>query len=237
VHTLFLDHPPPPNAASITITGDEARHAIRVKRLGPGDALRLLDGRGTILHATITTATRDLVVRIDERAAAQPLRPALHVCSAAPKGPRLDKMIDMLSQVGAAQWTATDCERTVVEPGEHKLDRLARIALESAKQSARPWIMRTGERLPFLQAVERAASAAHAIVIADEQGPPYIPTPAPEITLLVGPEGGFTDAERRLARTRGATSACFGPHTMRIETAAVVGAAIILDAHRRQPEP
>lgn len=236
MHTLFLDHPPPPDAPSITITGDEARHAIRVKRLGPGDTLRLLDGRGTILRATITTATRDLVVRIDERTRAEPLRPALHICSAAPKGPRLDKMIDMLSQVGAASWTATDCARSVVEPGEHKLDRLARIALESAKQAARPWIMRTGERLTFVQTVDRAASAAHAIFIADEQGPLCIPTAASEITLLIGPEGGFTETERELARSRGATPVCFGPHTMRIETAAVVGAAIVLDAHRRLPQ-
>jgi len=237
MHTLFLDHPPPPNTPSITITGDEARHAIRVKRLGPGDTLRLLDGRGTILHATITTATRDLVVHIDERTTAEPLRPRLNVCSATPKGPRLDKMIDMLSQVGAAEWIATDCARSVVEPGEHKLDRLARIAHESAKQAARPWIMRTGERLTLAQVLNRAADAAHALVIADADGEPFVPTPASEITLLVGPEGGFTDAERQLARDRGATPACFGPHTMRVETAAVVGAAIILDAHRRHPMP
>jgi 16S rRNA (uracil1498-N3)-methyltransferase len=57
-----------------------------------------------------------------------------------------------------------------------------------------------------------------------------MPTHAPTIRLLIGPEGGWTPDELRAARDAGARIASFGPHTMRIETAAPVAAAVILHA-------
>lgn len=57
-----------------------------------------------------------------------------------------------------------------------------------------------------------------------------MPSTCAEIHLLIGPEGGWSDAERAAARAAGAVLASFGPHVMRVETAAVVAAASVLAA-------
>ncbi|MEO1511027.1 MAG: RsmE family RNA methyltransferase [Planctomycetota bacterium] len=216
---------------TIEILGEEAHHAARVKRLEPGQPLELLDGSGVVARAEVAEIVKlgkkagwALHARVIEIERLPQPEPRLTVLSAAPKGPRLETMIDQLSQIGVASWAPLSCTRSVVDPRAGKLDRLSRVTLEAAKQSGRAWAM----------TVERGASFRDAIgegvVIADASGKPYQPTGARELTLLVGPEGGWTDAELDQARAAGATVAGFGRHVMRIETAAVVAAGIVLSA-------
>ena len=76
------------------------------------------------------------------------------------------------------------------------------------------------------------AGARQRGVLADG-APPYRPASgAAVVRLLVGPEGGWTEGERHDALRAGAVAAGFGPNAMRIETAAVVAAAVVLDRHR-----
>ena len=179
----------------------------------------------------VKDARRDLVLEVEGHRIAPPIRPELHIFSATPKGPRLDKMIDQLSQVGAASWTALETEWGVVDPGDRKLDRIERIAVESAKQSARPWVMRSGAHATLDQALAPGGG-----VVAHAEAPSYSPTGAQEIRLFIGPEGGFSPRELEHARRAGAAFASFGPHVMRIETAAVAAAAVVLHAERAARE-
>lgn len=227
MHTIFLSEIPE-SASTIRVEGEEARHATRVKRLAEGDRVRVLDARGKMLICTIAAASRSLELRVEERHVVPRLVPALHLFAATPKGPRLDKMIDQLSQIGVASWTPLVTDLGVVDPGEHKLERTHRIAIESAKQCARAWTL---DIQPAASVVE-ACRAGGDTIIADADAPAYQSTGHPELRLLIGPEGGFTTREREAARAAGARFASFGPHIMRIETAAVAAAAIILNAER-----
>ncbi len=226
-------------ASAIEVTGPEAQHAIRVKRLELGHRVRLLDGRGLAATARIAAtgkvrgewALTAAIERIDQFA---PERPRLVVLASAAKGERLERMVDQLGQLGAAAYAPLDTALTVVEPRQGKLDRLERIAIETAKQCGRAWVMEIGESVSLAKALERAKQRNAALIIADGAGGPYQATGAAEIVLLIGPEGGFTPEEIVQAERAGAVRASFGPHILRIETAAAAGAAVILDAERRQ---
>jgi 16S rRNA (uracil1498-N3)-methyltransferase len=227
-HTVFADIEDP-SATRITVTGDQAKHAVRVKRLRPGERVNVLDGRGNIWEAAVAEARRDLVLELGERSELPAVRPHIELCSAAPKGPRLDKMIDQLAQLGVAAWRPLHTKLGVVEPGENKIERMRRIAAETVKQALLPRPMHIDEAVPM----DEALSTDAPILVADAMGEPYTPTGAERLRLLVGPEGGFTEDEYAQMSSAGVRLVSLGPTTLRIETAAVAAAAIVLDQERR----
>jgi len=216
---------------ALTLTGDEARHAVRVKRLRVGDEALALDGAGLVADARVTEAGRSLVLDIGPVRRLDPPSPAVEVWSATPKGPRLATLVDLLSEVGAGAWTPMRTERANIHPSAARRDRLGRVAVEAMKQCRRGWMLTLGEPSDLADALNVGAE----VVIADPAGDPYRRVGADRVRLLVGPEGGFTAAELGRARDAGARVCRFGPHVMRIEIAAAVACAIILDAERRQP--
>lgn len=231
---------------TLTVEGEEAHHALAVRRLREGDTVELLDGRGAVGAASVVAASAPrrakpapsgagLTLTVHTVRFEPPHSPAIDVCAATPKGSRADEMIDQLSQVAAASWRPLLSERTVVDPRETKLDRLSRIAREACKQCGRAWLLAVDRPIDFGTAIAPAPGLA--VVLADASGPPYATRPGDtprSIRLLIGPEGGWTPAEMRAASGAGAVVASFGPHAMRIETAAPVGAAIIAAAYRHR---
>lgn len=225
--------------ATVRIEGDEAKHAVRSKRLEVGAPVQLLNGRGTLAHCVIHEIIKDrqlgwvVDLKIDNITHCDPVSPRLHVVAAGAKGDRLEHMADGLSQVGAASWSSLVSIRTVVEPREGKLERLRRVAEESCKQSDRPWLMEIGDPVQF-DAIAHIFSDAN-IVLADFAGEPYRLIAPPDkqqpIVLLIGPEGGWDKREIESARAQHWTIASFGRHIMRIETAAIVASSIILHHH------
>jgi len=215
----------------VTLAGEEARHASRVKRLRAGEAVDLLDGAGLVAAGRVARADRGLVVEVGSRRRVERPRPAVEVWASAPKGPRLSTMIDLLSEVGAEAWTPLRTERANLEPTVAKRDRLARVAVEAMKQCRRAWLLEV--RAPA--GLDDALAGGAGVVLADPAGEPYEPIGAERVRVLVGPEGGFTPAERDRARRAGVQLRRFGPHVMRVEVAAAVACAIVLDRERGQP--
>ncbi len=210
------------------ITGDEAHHALRVKRTRAGENVQLMDGRGGIAEGTVTDGPKDRTLHIHLTAVRRedPARPRIEVWSAVPKGGRVDEMIDQLAQIGAAQWRPLDTTRSIVDPREAKMERLTRIAAEASKQCGRAWMMEIGGKATMAEALRTATGTR--VVLADASGTPWSGTTAAEnVRLLIGPEGGWTPEELAAARVAGTTIARFGPHVMRIETAAVAACAVV----------
>lgn len=217
--------------------GEEAAHALGVKRLRLGEGVELIDGRGGVCSACVIEGgsdsakpkgkPRELWVKILDARSMPPITPRLEVYTATPKGGRVDDMVDQLTQVGVAGWGPLVTARGVVDPREHKLDRLARIAKEACKQAGRPWAMDVLASCD-LHTVLRAEGGVR-VIVADVSGASWSSSMSGDsLRLLVGPEGGWTELELNAARTAGATIARFGPHVMRIETAAVVAAGVVL---------
>lgn len=236
MHRIFVGEPIPDMGQSLEITGEEAVHAVRVKRIEPGDGLALTDGAGVRAEATVEHIARGgkrdgptLDVRITARSEVPwpGVAPVVEVLSATPKGSRVDELVDGLSQVGAASWSPLVTARGVVDPRDAKLARLERIAREAAKQCSRPWVLKIGPPKAFAAAVEPDGAR---VIVADATGGPWAGSMSDgrRLRLLVGPEGGWTGDELALASRAGATIARFGVHTMRIEVAAVAACAVLM---------
>lgn len=226
---------------SVTITGDEAVHAARAKRLEAGDRLALHDTRGKVAVADVTATRKssrgmwEVEVVVRESVVVPQPSPRVEVWSATPKGPRLEEMIEGLSEVGATSWSPLAAARSVVEPREGKLERLRRVTTESLKQCGRAWVLEIGTGGGLKEAM--VVPSAGALVVAEATGESYTPRAraggeGAVVRVLVGPEGGFTSQELAVLRDAGARFCEFGPHVMRIETAAVVAAAIVRERER-----
>lgn len=212
----------------LIVEGDEAHHALRVKRVREGRDVTILNGRGLVATARVVEAKKRLGLEVERVERRGRVRPALDVWAAAPKGPRMSDMVDALSQAGASSWTPLIAERTPADPTGKKLDRLERVAVEAAKQCGRGWLLELGVGRGLDAGLDAPPGAA--LVAADGSGEPYERSGAASIRSLVGPEGGWTEGELERIRGAGARVCSFGPHVMRIETAAPTATALILAA-------
>lgn len=228
MHAVYQEGAEPSAGDRMTITGDEAAHALRVKRVRVGERVLVLNGAGGAWLARVEEARAALALRIEERQPIEPVIPAVQVFAAAPKGPRAGDMVDLLSQVGAESWTLLAADRAGGGATAQRMNRLERVAQAACKQCRRAWTLRLDGPASLEAAL--SAEAGERVVLADGAAPAYVASGAARVRLLVGPEGGWSDAERRRARDAGATLASFGPHVMRIEAAAAVAVAIVIHA-------
>jgi 16S rRNA (uracil1498-N3)-methyltransferase len=229
VEPLFYSEQLAEPGATLLLTGDEARHAAAARRLHDGDTLWLFDGHGGIARATlrrIAARGRTLELRIEERRSEPPPRPALHLACALPKGDRQQVLLDMATQLGMTRFTPLDCARSVVRSGANSPVRWRKICLEACKQSRRLYLPAIEENSTAPDVARRAVAEASQVWLAHPAAQAVsitaaINQPANDVTLLVGPEGGFTEAEIEQAVAAGARPLTLGTSILRIETAAV----------------
>ena len=201
--------------ATLVLAGDEAHHAAAARRLHIGDILWLFDGRGGIARATLLRVAprgRTLELRVEERRTEPAPRPVIHLACALPKGDRQNTMLDMATQLGMTRFTPLDCERSVVKPGANSVARWGKICLEACKQSRRFHLPVIETASTISDVVKRSAAdgsevwlahpGAQAVTVADA-----VNRIAKDVTILIGPEGGFTEAEIEQAVAAGAPTA------------------------------
>lgn len=212
----------------ITADDDLAHHLVRVLRLGPGDEVELGDGRGTTANAVLVRADRRAaVLAVGPTSRAAPVRPAVTVAFAAARLPRTEWLLEHGCEVGIHAFQPLWCERSRPQGLRH--DRFERIVRAAAGQCNRAWLPVVHEARdlaawlgsPDLPAMRLLGAAG---------APPLAPANCAEVVLLVGPEGGLTAGERALALAAGFVERSYGPHVLRTETAALVGAAVLLQA-------
>jgi 16S rRNA (uracil1498-N3)-methyltransferase len=218
-------------AGELTIAGERYRHLFRARRVEAGASLRLVDGLGHARWAQVAAVDRRQarLVAGDPAAANEPAR-ALRLLVPLPRPERAAWLVEKTTEVGVAGIHFLHSERAPREAGGGTLARLRRVAaaaVEQCHRSREPEItgVHAWEELPVL-----LAGAASRWML-DPEAPPVPPTEAvpPAIAaLLIGPEGGFTPAEAGRARDLGFVALGLGPTILRIETAALVGAARLL---------
>ncbi|WP_182871151.1 RsmE family RNA methyltransferase [Rhodopirellula sp. JC639] len=235
----------PTAGGTLALSDEEASHAARVMRAKAGDTITLFDGRGHESRATITAIDKRNCVVEAGSAVAVNREPScrMRFGIALPKPDRAKELIERLTELGVHRVTPLVCNRTQRPPTESLLSKLQRIVIESSKQCERNVLMSIDASMPidaFLaeshatkpHATKPHATRPHAGAcwIAHPDGRP-IRTAAAECqdattaTVLIGPEGGFSDEEVHWAIESGFEQVGLGARIYRVETAACVLAA------------
>ncbi|HLT70608.1 MAG TPA: RsmE family RNA methyltransferase [Acidimicrobiales bacterium] len=209
---LFVDDLAAPDLAS-----EDRHHVVRVLRLRPGAPVTVADGHGRWRPARLA-AGGDVEAAGDVVTDPAPA-PPITVGFALVKGDRNALVVQKLTELGADRIVPFVAARSVVRPDPAKAERQHGRLVEIARQAAMQ-CRRT--RLPVVEPVTTfaAAAALPGAALADRAGgPPSLARP----TVLVGPEGGWSPAERET----GLPTIRLGPHTLRAETAAITACAIL----------
>jgi 16S rRNA (uracil1498-N3)-methyltransferase len=229
-------------AGSVELDRDEAHHARDVLRLKVGDGVELFDDTGHVARGAIERCDAGTVVARVEQIVAQTTTTGITIASAVPKGDRAEWMIEKLSELGVDRFIPLSTARSVVHPtGKNKRERWQRIAIESAKQSRRSGVIAIDELTPVDRVLENERPALfldidpHVPSLLDHL-PSEFSTPKSRVTLLIGPEGGWTDEEVARMRAAGLTGVRLTATILRVETAAVAAAAIVATWRARGDE-
>ncbi|MEM6551293.1 MAG: RsmE family RNA methyltransferase [Planctomycetota bacterium] len=211
----------PHGPGRVALPTGEAHHARRVLRLENGAAVELLDGAGRSATGTLVEGSSvDIETVVDHP------RPAVSVTVLAPlpKGPRADQMIDQLTQLGVRRFVPLLTRHSQPEPKPTRVEKLRRGIEAALKQSGNPWAMTLGPVTTLSDSFNQPGSRW----LADRSNQP-VSSPMNDTdhthAVWVGPEGGWSDAERDAALEAGLQPLALGPYTLRVETAAVIGAA------------
>ena len=220
----------------VTVEGDEAHHAVAVRRLRAGERVVLTDGRGVaVTGAVASTGKRVFAVGVEEVRHSAPPQPAVTVVQALPKGERGELAVEVLTEIGAARIVPWAASRSVAvwkgERADKSLARWRATAREAAKQARRWWFP---EVTPLASTIEVAAlvGAATVAVVLHEEGAARlgdVVTPeSGELLLVVGPEGGLSAEEIEAFEEAGAVTVRLGTEVLRTSTAGLAAVSALL---------
>jgi 16S rRNA (uracil1498-N3)-methyltransferase len=208
-----------PDLASGVVSEQDHHHVFTVLRARDSELVSLTDGRGSYRMAKVKG--RNVVAEGEVMVAAPPRNCEIFV--AIPKADRPEWIVQKLTEIGATRICWLHAERSVVhwnaDRVARQMERLNKVALAASLQSRRVWF-------PVVEGPVTAASALPGIAICEPGGRSLNPD---DERIAIGPEGGW--APRELALSDDVVS--LGPSILRVETAAVVAAALMTDLHRR----
>jgi 16S rRNA (uracil1498-N3)-methyltransferase len=224
----FLIHAAVTPGDRISLERDEAHHA-RVRRLAPGDPVALFDGSGRSYVGTVERATtKEITARIDSelplQASESPLRVTLAVAML--KSDRFDWMIEKATELGVARIRPFVSMHSLAQPSATRQKRWHGIALSAAKQSGRSVVP---EIAPPCALDDMLAHAGpdHLLFWERSTVPATLDSARTQVTVVIGPEGSFSDAEVEQARQVGCIITTLGPRILRAETAAITAVALV----------
>lgn len=225
---LYLD-PEEFASAEVLLVGSRARRLREVLRLRTGAQLEVFDGRGQQREARIiATGKGQVTLALGETLPpiVEPPVPVVVVC-AFPRASRGDWLVEKATEVGVSQLLPRLAARSVMDPGDGRIARWRRIAIEAAEQCERCFVPVIGGEPP--------AEATHIVADPDatrsvREAVAELAEPPRCLVLHIGPEGGWSAHEIGEFREMGAQFVSLGPRLMRVETAAVIAAAQLLEA-------
>jgi len=226
---------------------DEEAHHLQVRRYRVGDEIDVIDGCGTYYRVRLDQMESGCVhctVQFEESDRGECLV-GLHLGASLIKGPRMDFLMEKVTEIGVAYIFPVISRRGVARPGStNKLERWERLVRAAVKQCGRSRVPKVRDPQEFgevLTALTARCSIVLMAEIAAESGTDadlrscLNGHTADEIGLLIGPEGGFHPEEIERAEAAGVRLFSWGTRILRADTAAVVLSALVLDEALRLP--
>jgi 16S rRNA (uracil1498-N3)-methyltransferase len=227
----------------LVLDGDQAHYLTRVLRLGAGDPVRVFNGRDGEIDASISASTKSTAtLALGERVRKQAATPDLWLLFAPLKKDRTDFVVEKAVELGAAEIRPVLTERTNADTV--RVERLQRVAIEAAEQTERldvPPVREAAKLWAALEGWDLGRALLYADEAGDDQGRPWggeagkagpildvlKAMPDGPAAILIGPEGGFSAAERkRLRELPFVRPVGLGPRILRAETAALAALSL-----------
>ena len=235
----------------VDLSGEEGRHALRVRRLRVGEELVLADGFGASGWGSVAAVVPPAPVRVRiERVVSTPAPcPHIVIAQAAIKGERMDRALETLTESGVDEILVWDGQRSIARTKDRRSgvgggaapapERMIRKVREAAKQARRPRVPAVEAGLTLTDVLARAEAGV--VVVLDEVGTTSLADHLPmgsgasvaAVTIIVGPEGGFSDQERQQLSQARALSARVGPAILRASTAGTYALGWVMAATGR----
>jgi 16S rRNA (uracil1498-N3)-methyltransferase len=220
----------------VVLGGETAHHLLHVIRLAPGGKVVLCDGGGTDFSARLVSAQKGAAEFeiFAERSCATEPRMRIHLYAALLKGERMDWLVQKCVELGVAEITPVATRHTIVRIKDKAPSaRIRKIAAAAASQSGRGVIPPVHGAVNFADALSAAVATGAPMVAAHEVERELcirdVPLSGAEnLSLWIGPEGGFSEDEAAALRGGGAHVVTLGARVLRAETAAVAAIAQIL---------
>jgi len=217
------------------IEGDEAQHLTKVLRVEAGQRYEISDNRYVYLAEVATARKQEVVFRTIEKLPPEEGSVRISLCAALIKFDHFEWMIEKATELGVTEIVpviASRTERGLDKAAPKRSERWKRIALEASQQARRPHLPEIREVHTLAQAL--AIEAQYRFVLDEEPDGEALTGAIPtrrdasdSVALLVGPEGGWTDAERtQFSWTR----VSMGPLILRAETASIAALAVVSNA-------
>jgi len=225
---------------TVLLDKDESHHLLGVRRRGADESIGLVDGRGHLFAAELSgrrgkqAELRLLSVSGD---AGECAAPRLRLACGVIKGRRWDQVLEKAVELGAHAICPLLTEHGVVEPRSGRSERWQALLRAALKQCGRLWLPDLAE--PESVGVFLGRDLGGPLwwgAVPGERGGVMAFDPPPASawhTVAIGPEGGWSAAEREALAAAGAVSLDLGPHVLRTETAAAAGLTILQRARGR----
>ncbi len=223
----------------IVLSGDPAKHVLTVLRLGVGAEIQLLDGRGTRARAIIREVMdSEARLRITHRERIpRPTVPPLSLIQALPKGRgKMDEIIRRATELGVGVIIPALSHRSVARPSSERsgkrVERWRKIASEASRQCRRDHLPEVHHLLSLSEALEHLSGTSPGVMLWEDEGEVGFASRLENadlgrgVTVVIGPEGGFTSEEAAFARSLGYQTASLGTLVLRTETAAIAACAL-----------
>jgi 16S rRNA (uracil1498-N3)-methyltransferase len=220
------------------ISGDDARHLTRVLRVEAGQRYEISDNRNVYLAEIDTARKEHVTFRTLEKLAAPAPTVRLVLCAALIKFDHFEWMIEKATELGVSEIVPVETirsERGLERAAHKRVERWRRIALEASQQSRRAFLPDVSEPEPLVDVLNREANYKFALDESPAARPlnatlPAARDPQDTVSILIGPEGGWTDDERVQFVAAGWSPVSLGPLILRAETAALAALAIVNSA-------
>lgn len=210
----------------LTIDGQEAHHLLHVLRIQPGEALTVFDGSGYEFLCEVRECRRsEVILQVEQQVVVDRELPfPLELGVALPKGDRSRWLVEKCVELGVSRLVPLSTEFCDLKAKGESRKKLNRYVVEASKQCGRNKLMEIEELTPFEDWARDAPQESIAQLIAHPGGEPFKSddfSGKESVRLAVGPEGGFSESEIKLAQELGWRVVDLGPRIFRVETAAL----------------
>jgi 16S rRNA (uracil1498-N3)-methyltransferase len=221
---------------NVSLTEASSHHLVKVLRVDSGQIIHLFDGRGACFEACVIQLGKQVVVKILRPLPSSSESPlAIQLLIAVGKGDKMDWIVQKATELGVANIQPITCTRCAVqlstERWQKKQQHWQAIVINACEQSGRNVVPDVAPVISLDKALQMNNNRLN-LLLHPEVGAPRLTkllthTVAAAVSLLIGPEGGFTQEEVVLAQRHNFTLASLGSRILRMETAAISSVTLL----------